>query len=92
MAHPEREYGGALRAVHVVPHTQAGPVLGHHHVTARHPLDVGAERKERGLHGSLYVVQVELEEEGERKGVSRVGFRKLSVVHGELDTRVYSLL
>ena len=78
ITHPEGEHGGALGAVDVVPDTEVGPVLGHHHVTAWHPLDVGAERKERGLYGAFYVVQVELEKEGEKKGVSRVAFKKLS--------------
>lgn len=61
ITHPEGEHGGALGAIYAVPDAEVSPVLGHHHVTARHPLDVGAESQQRGLHGVLYVVQVELD-------------------------------
>lgn len=58
--HLDGERGDALRAVHVVQHAEVTSVLGHHHVAAGHPLDVGAEAQNRGLHGALQVVQMEL--------------------------------
>ena len=58
--YPEGEHGDSLGAVDVVPHTQAIPVLGHHHVAARHPLHIGAEAQHRGFLPALNVVQMQL--------------------------------
>lgn len=75
IAHPEGEDSDALWAIDAVPDAEVGPVLGHHHVTAGYPLDVAAEGQQRGLHGALRVVQVELEKGGEERSVGRVDRR-----------------
>lgn len=58
--HLDWEHGDALWAVDVVPDADVSPVLGDHHVAARHPLDIRAEAQHRGLHARLYVVEMEL--------------------------------
>lgn len=60
MSHLDREHGDALWAVDAVPDAEVPPVLRHHHVAAGHPLDIRAEAQQRGLHATLYVVQLEL--------------------------------
>ena len=43
-----------------VPHAQAAPALRHHHITARHPLDIAAVGQQRGALLLGYVVQVQV--------------------------------
>lgn len=59
-SHLDGEHGDALRAVDAVPDAEVSSVLSHHHVAAGHPLDVGAEAQQRGLHAALEVVEMEL--------------------------------
>lgn len=63
-SHLDGEHGDALRAVDAVPDAEVPPVLGDHHIAARHPLDVGAETQHRRLHAGPYVVQMELRGKG----------------------------
>lgn len=39
-SHLDGEHGDALWAVDTVPDAEVSPVLGDHHITARHPLDI----------------------------------------------------
>lgn len=59
-SHLDWEHCDALWAVDTVPNTEATPVLGNHHITARHPLDIRAETQQSGLYTGLYVIQMEL--------------------------------
>lgn len=56
----EWEHGDGVRAVNAVPDAEVSSVLGDHHITAWHPLDIGAEAQQRSPHSALYVIQMEL--------------------------------
>ena len=60
-AHLQRKHGGFVRRVDVVPHTEAGLVLGDYHVTLRHPLHITAVGQERSVCLCLNIVEIELQ-------------------------------
>lgn len=56
----DRQKGLLVRCIDAVPHTQAAPALGNHHIAARHPLHIAAVGQQCGalLLGNVVQMQV----------------------------------
>ncbi len=57
----EREHGDLVWHVNVVPDTQTVPVLGHNHITLRHPLHIRAVVQKRCPTLTLQIKNIQLE-------------------------------
>ena len=72
-----------VRCIDAIPDTQAASALGHHHVTARHPLNIAAVGQQCGALLLGYVVQVQMaalvsEQQMRRPGIQLLYTYKLS--------------
>ena len=76
------EHGLLVRSIDAVPDTQAASALGHHHITARHPLDIAAVGQQCGALLLGYVVQMQVaalisEQQMRRPGIQLLYIYKL---------------
>ena len=88
------KHGLLVRCIDAVPDTQAASALGHHHVTARHPLNIAAVGQQCGALLLCYVVQVQVaalvsEQQMRRSGIQLLYTYKLSLGHVYLCKEIF---
>lgn len=57
----QRKHGDSLWSIDVVPNAETVPVLSNHHITAWHPLHVGAVVQDGGLGAAVNVIELQLQ-------------------------------